>query len=133
MSSNDEISLANQSFYDAFESLSAEAMGNVWLNSGSVRCVHPGWRAVVGWQPVMNSWQAIFENTSSMQFILTEIEISEEGELGIVTCIENIMAGIGESERMGAVQATNMFLNQGGAWRMILHHASPIAHIMKEE
>jgi hypothetical protein len=133
MSADNEISLANQSFYDAFESLSADAMGEVWLNSEFVRCVHPGWRAVAGWQPVMNSWQAIFENTSSMQFILTEVEISEENDLGVVTCIENIMAGVGEFERMGAVQATNMFVRQEDSWKMILHHASPIAHVVKEE
>ncbi|MDP6117492.1 MAG: nuclear transport factor 2 family protein [Planctomycetota bacterium] len=131
--SSEEITRANESFYAAFEALDVETMGDVWLKSDSVRCVHPGWRTVSGWEPVMTSWQAIFENTSSMQFILTEVEISEEGDVGIVTCIENIMAGVGESERMGAVQATNIFVKQESAWKMILHHSSPIAHLVKEE
>lgn len=102
-------------------------MAKVWLRSDRIRCVHPGWRLLLGWNPVMESWAAIFKNTHRMQFILTEVSIDVMGDLGIVSCIENIVSESGQGDQFAAVQATNLFLRLDQRWQMILHHASGMA------
>jgi hypothetical protein len=48
-----------------------------------------------------------------------------------VTCAENILAGgPGDAEmtvvRDAKVLATNIFQREGGAWKLVLHHGSPV-------
>jgi len=124
---------ANQSFFDAFENLDFEGMKSVWLHSEAIRLVHPGWRAISGWSGVMESWRAIFSSSVNMQFILTETELHTEGDIGIVTCIANIVAGTGESEQFGAIQATCVFVLRDGKWQLMVHHGSPVVHITPSE
>jgi hypothetical protein len=64
MSDRQAILEANRIFYQAFASLDADAMGAVWLRDPRIICIHPGWNRLVGWGPVMNSWERIFEASS---------------------------------------------------------------------
>jgi ketosteroid isomerase-like protein len=98
---------ANLAFYRAFERLEAEKMREIWLHSARVQCTHPGWRRLVGYAAVMDSWERIFENTFEMSFDLTNVEISVAGALAWV-------------------EATNLFERHGGEWRMVHHHGSPV-------
>ena len=50
------------------------------------------------------------------------------GDLGYVTCVENLVSEEGDStDYLGAVLATNLFERRRGEWRMIHHHASPFS------
>ena len=62
-----------------------------------------------------------------MQFVVTHVEAWVEGALGWVTCEENIIQVTGGEPHYGTVYATNIFRREGEAWRMVVHHASPIA------
>ena len=45
----------NSTFYKAFESFDINMMEKVWLKEGYIRCIHPGWSLLKGWEPVMDS------------------------------------------------------------------------------
>ncbi|MGH8338652.1 MAG: nuclear transport factor 2 family protein, partial [Gammaproteobacteria bacterium] len=80
----DAVLAANAAFYRAFESLNLTRMEAVWLHAAHVKCVHPGWGLLVGWGPVMESWQRIFANTVALQFSLTALRVEIIGDLAWV-------------------------------------------------
>ena len=120
------VRLANLAFYRAFESLEVVKMQEIWLHSARIQCTHPGWRRLVGYAAVMDSWERIFENTFEMSFELTGVEISVVGELAWVVCTENITGRTDDSVSRSQVEATNLFERHGGQWRMVHHHGSPV-------
>lgn len=120
-----ELREANERFYRALESLDLAAMDQVWAHDPEVRCIHPGWEALAGWEPVRTSWQQIFRGTRWMRVIPTDVRLQVIGEVGIVSCSENITASQDDEVGVAVAQATNLFRRTGEGWRLILHHASP--------
>ncbi len=117
---------ANRGFYRAFESLDIIEMGKVWAQGEPVRCVHPGWALLQGWEEVMGSWQRIFENATMMQFTITGLEVTVEGAWAWVACTENIMSVNDAQVAESRVQATNIYKLGEGKWLMVHHHGSPM-------
>ena len=122
-----EVREVNQKFYQALESLDLEAMEGVWLHHDLVRCVHPGWPMLAGWDSVRESWEEIFRNTESMLVSTRDVALHIEGGVGWVTCTERVTSKRADRSETALVQATNLFLRRDGEWKMVLHHASPLA------
>jgi ketosteroid isomerase-like protein len=117
---------ANLAFYRAFESLDAEKMEAVWVRSARAQCTHPGWRRLVGFSAVMDSWRRIFENTFGMKFDITGVEIAVSGDLAWVVCTENITSQTYDGVSQSQVEATNVFERHEGRWLVVHHHGSPV-------
>ena len=62
-----EIEEANARFYRAFEGLDLQEMEAVWARGEHVKCIHPGWGLLTGWDAVRASWETIFKNTVEIQ------------------------------------------------------------------
>jgi len=122
----EEVTRANQAFYEAFESLDIGKMDQVWAHQEYVTCIHPGWSLRVGWPAVRDSWVLIFNNTFSMKFELTEMQVQVAGDLGWVICTENITSRQEDAPVESRVLATNLFERIGDEWFMIHHHGSPV-------
>jgi ketosteroid isomerase-like protein len=122
----EEVTRTNQEFYDAFESLDIARMDRVWAHQDYVTCIHPGWALRVGWPEVRDSWVLIFNNTFSIKFELTEIQVQVAGDLAWVICTENITSRQGESTQESQVLATNLYERINGRWVIIHHHGSPV-------
>ncbi|MEW6245181.1 MAG: nuclear transport factor 2 family protein [Nitrospirota bacterium] len=122
----EEVTRANQAFYDAFESLDIARMDKVWAHLEYVTCIHPGWSQRVGWPAVRDSWVLIFNNTFSMKFELTEIQIQVAGDIAWVICTENITSRQDDQPIESRVLATNLYERIGDEWLMIHHHGSPV-------
>lgn len=126
----DAVTAANQELYAAFEEADLDRMQAVWDEADDVCCVHPGWPLIVGRARVMRSWSVLMANTSYIQFFLTGVTASVDGDTAVVVCEENILTGLDDaSEGLGGSQrvvATNVFRRREGAWRLWLHHASPV-------
>ena len=116
---------ANDRFYRALEGLDLETMDGLWLHAPWVRCVHPGWDAIGGWTAVRLSWEQIFASTRWMRVTPTGVDIASFGDVGIVSCSENISSTEDGDVGLAVAQATNVFLKTPEGWRMIIHHASP--------
>jgi ketosteroid isomerase-like protein len=124
---------ANAAFYSAFEARDLDAMAEVWERSERASVTHPGWPRLGGWGRVAGSWDAIFRHTPYIQFVLTDERVDVVGDAAWVTVDENILqaADADESGTAGAlagarVAATNVFVRHGQAWRMVMHHGSPV-------
>jgi ketosteroid isomerase-like protein len=115
---------AKARFYQAFESLELARMDEVWSHGNHVRCVHPGWRLLCGWDAVRQSWEAIFRGSAEMRFGITDVDVHVEGDVAMVTCRENILSHARGQIAVTALVATNVFERQEGEWLMIHHHAS---------
>src|SRR5262249_40596798 len=113
-------------FYRAFESLNLARMEDVWLRAAHGKCVHPGWALLVGWGPVMESWQRIFANTVAMRFTLTAVRVDVSGDLAWVVLTENRESQQREGTDAAEVQATTIFHRHEGRWFLVHHHGSPI-------
>jgi len=115
---------ANARFYQAFESLELARMDDIWSHGHHVRCVHPGWLLLSGWDAVRQSWDAIFRGSAEMRFGITDIDVHVEGDVALVTCRENILSHARGQIAVTALVATNLFERRDGEWLMIHHHAS---------
>ncbi len=122
----DAINQANAAFYRAFEALDLRAMEEVWAHGEHVKCVHPGWPLLTGWEAVRASWETIFLNTQEMRFTLTDVRVAAAGDLAWVTCTENILSDTDGRVGVTSILATNLFERDRGAWRMVHHHASHV-------
>ena len=100
-------------------------MERLWLHEAWVRCIHPGWDVLVGWETVRQSWEQIFASTSWIRVTPTSVDVQVLGDVGIVACAENITATSDGDVGVAVAQATNLFLRTPEGWRMFHHHASP--------
>jgi len=125
MSEVDELRAVNERFYKALEELDLEQMERLWLHEPWVRCIHPGWDVLVGWEHVRESLEQIFASTGWMRVTPTECNIHVFGDVGMVACAENITASRDSDVGVAVAQATNLFRRTPEGWRMFHHHASP--------
>ena len=116
---------ANLAFYRAFETLDLAQMEGVWALAEPVTCIHPGWRLLAGWQAVMESWERIFDNSTAMQFTVTDAEATVAGDWAWVTCAEHLTSVVDGRVGEATVQATNIYRKRGDRWLMVHHHGSP--------
>jgi len=126
MTDRDAVLEANAAFYAAFESLDRKRMEEVWLCAPYIKCVHPGWGLLVGWGPVMQSWERIFSGTLEMRFTLTGAQAEVCGDLAWVVLTENIDSRHHDGKVEAHVQATNLFERRDQRWFLVHHQGSPI-------
>ncbi len=122
-----EVEEANARFYRVFESMDLERMDQIWAHGDHVRCVHPGWCMMAGWDAVRRSWETIMKNSGEMRFSIGDVHASVESGFGWVTCTENILSETRGNISVTSLLATNIFeRDERGEWLMIHHHASHI-------
>lgn len=119
-----ELLAANEAFYLAFQKADIDAMDRLWANGPEDVCIHPGWAPTRGAINVRNTWRRLFASGERLSFRLGDIHAEIHGEVGVVHLVENIWADPGGL--VGRVAATNLFRRIDGAWKMVLHHGSPM-------
>ena len=117
---------ANESFYQAIRDGDLDRMKTLWMNDDEVKCVHPGWPMLYGWDSVSQSFKSIFENGGVIGIELFDISAQVSGEVAWVICVEKISHTFGEQVQSGYAQSTNIFIKDGGDWLLSVHHASPM-------
>ncbi len=122
----EEVTLANEEFYRAFESLDIGKMDKIWAQREYVTCIHPGWSIKEGWPKVRDSWVVIFNNVFSMNVSLSDVQIQVAHDVAWVTCTENITSRHGDNTQNSRVVATNLYERLDASWKIIHHHGSPL-------
>lgn len=135
MTGDDAVLSANRAFYDALETGDIDLMGAVWADSDCV-CVHPSTAPIHGRAAVLRSLSLIMANTSYIQFFITDVAVTRSGDRAVVTHTENILTsgmetgeddgGPSEALLSARAAALNVFVRQGGGWRMWVHHATSV-------
>jgi ketosteroid isomerase-like protein len=119
MTDRDTLLAGNAAFYSAFQRGDYEAMASLWALENSISCVHPGWPALIGRDAVMGSWHAILGGGANGPISFHDCNAILTGREGRVLCIESIGGHL--------LQATNIFHQILGSWKLVHHQSSPIA------
>jgi ketosteroid isomerase-like protein len=126
-SDEEEVLTANRTFYAALHALDMAAMAQVWLHAHWVKCLHPGWDLLVGWDEVRESWQEIFRSTEQMMMTVSRPLVHVAGDTAWVCCQENVTTASKDDISSALIEATNIFLRRDGRWLMVHHHTTPLA------
>ena len=129
--SESEVLASNEAFYDAFNSRDMDAMDRLWAKLAPVVCLHPGSTALHGRSQVIRSWQSILSSDGAPRVSVEGPRVVMLGETAMVLCYERVTD---PDTGTGAVlAATNVFVREGGEWRLVHHHSSAIGRIVTEE
>lgn len=112
---------ANRAFYDAFTRRDGTAMAAVWAREHAVACTHPGWEVLHGRQAVVSSFRAILAAPDAPDVRASDEHAFVMGDAAFVTCTEHVSGA--------ELSATNVFVRESGAWKMVHHHASATARM----
>jgi len=115
---------ANSAFYRAFARRDLPAMEALWAEGAAVACIHPGWDALRGREAVMESWRSLLEGEAP-DIDCAAASAHVAGDVAWVLCRERIPGA-------PPVAATNVFVREGGAWRICHHHAGLVAQANEE-
>ena len=118
LADTDAVLSANLEFYRAFTNRDAAAMERLWAAEAPVVCIHPGWTPLAGRAVVLQSWRDIMANPESPHVMCHDDRVFFYGDVAIVLCEEELDSG--------HLAATNMFVREGGEWRMVHHQSGPI-------
>jgi ketosteroid isomerase-like protein len=117
VSDTETVLFANDAFYAAFSGRDWQAMAQVWSDREPVTCLHPGWPPLAGRDEVLESWRSILtaEGAPEVQWRAPQAFVT--GDVARVICFEVI----GDT----ALVATNLFVREGAAWRLVHHQSGP--------
>jgi hypothetical protein len=113
-----EVLAANQAFYEAFARGDFAVIDALWARRAPVACIHPGWGALHGREEVMASWRSILEGGSRPPVRCIRPTAWVLGESAYVVCGERIQGA--------ELVATNLFVREDGAWKLVHHQAGPV-------
>jgi ketosteroid isomerase-like protein len=125
MDDQTQVQEANARFYEAVSSQSLAQIDAVWSHASWIKCVHPGWELLVGWQKIRESWENIFRNAEYLRITISNVAIEIRSEVAWVVCTENIASAHEANYQTATAQATNIYHKIEGVWLLVHHHASP--------
>ena len=108
---------ANEAFYRAMRQGDLDAMEALWARGRAVSCTHPSGPPIFGRAAVMESWRLILSHNAP-DIRPDEPQAIVTGKTAMVLCAERI----GHSTLI----ASNAWVREDGAWRMVTHQAAPV-------
>lgn len=126
-----EVLAANAAFYAAFSAGDLRAMDALWASEHAVTCTHPGRAVIESREEVMHTWGLIFRSQQRLTAAPEGPSVCLSGGMAVVTCYERLRNPRGEA--LGILAATNVFVREGDAWKLVHHHASGLASEEAEE
>ena len=118
MSQENIVQFANEAFYLTFATRDADSMDAVWSTRDNVTCIHPGWQPLIGRDSVMKSWRDILRNSEAPEIHCEHARACIDGTMAYVLCTEILAEG--------QLAATNIFVLEDKAWKMVHHQAGPM-------
>lgn len=117
---------AEQAFYRAFELADVAEMMAVWAEEEEIVCVHPGGKRFSGVVEVRESWREIFSQGPRLRFRLAGNRVFSGRMVSVHSVYEHV-AIAGDPQPVNPVLSTNVYVLSDRGWRMLVHHASPLA------
>ncbi|MCC5812573.1 MAG: nuclear transport factor 2 family protein [Ectothiorhodospiraceae bacterium] len=119
---------AADAFYAAFAARDINAMMGVWSQRDDIICIHPMSDRLQGRDAIRQSWAALFHEAPPMQFANRRQQMALLQDAALQTLEERIVLLDRPDPGPGSpLLATNVFVPEEDGWRMLLHHASPLA------
>lgn len=111
----------NAAFYRAFTRGDIAAMRSLWAERAELLCFHPGGSLLRGRTQVLGAWQQILAAPPPLDMRCHDPQVHVHGSVAILTCYE------GNGAQAPHLAATNVFVLEDGRWKMMHHHAGPLA------
>lgn len=115
---------AESAFYEAFRTLDANQMREVWAATADVFCVHPGGPLLTGRDAVLGSWMEIFASADPPHLEHRVLQRRESDGIAVHLVEERIRPSGSKSKSQALVFATNVYTLTDTGWRLLSHHAS---------
>ncbi len=119
-----ELIAANRELYHRVGERDQAGVAALWASTVPVACIHPGWPPLIGREAVLQSWGEILRNPRSPEIRCHDERPVLYGGFGLVLCLELVEGTM--------LAATNVFIQEEGAWRLIHHQSSPVASEIAE-
>jgi ketosteroid isomerase-like protein len=126
MSAENEVGAASRQFYAALNSVAngdARPMADIWSQSADATTMHPIGGRQVGWNQVWDSWQQVAAIASEGRVTLGDQLIRVVGDAAYELGTEHVVMTLAGHSVRGEVRVTNIYRREGGAWRIVHHHA----------
>lgn len=122
----DDVTVANEAFYDAFSARDMAQMDAVWAHEAYVRVIYPTSTEIdAGWDAVRAHWQDAFDLFSEIGISMPEPDVRAGDQVAWVVGLEQVQARLASGEDVSfTTMATNVFERSGDKWLMVHHHAS---------
>jgi len=112
---------AEIAFYEAIERSDIQALGNVWSQDENIVCIHPGANRIEGRTKVLESFSDMFAESPAIGFSISDALHTESDGLAIHLVREEIEL---DGQLVSIMVSTNIYHQEDGGWRMLLHHSS---------
>ena len=122
----EKVLAANVAFYEAMRSLDLARMEAAWLQEDWVRCLHPGWELLLGWEEVQRSWAAIFQSTGQMLIAISRPLVQIVGDTAWVSCLEDVTITQADGFSSALIETTNIFVRRQDRWLLVHRHTTPL-------
>lgn len=110
---------ANEAFYRALGAADAQAMDAIWARRAPVTCLHPGWTLLSGREAVLASWAGILGNPNQPRIVGGGASVALLGDGAALVLCREVVSG-------APLYATNVFVREDGAWRLVHHQSGPV-------
>lgn len=117
MSNEARILFANEAFYAAFARADMPAMEVLWSHTHPVSVIHPGAAITRGRGDVLASWAAILDGVDRFDIEFRQPVVQMLEGSALVLCYERVGAH--------SLIATNVFVREGDAWKLVHHQSGP--------
>ena len=115
---------AEAAFYWAFSSIDLDLMTAVWADGETTMCIHPGSSLLRGKTAVVQSWAEIFSGSEPPLIECLFVDGFATEDLVVRLVEETIRPRDKPLKAASRILATNIYLRDGGSWRLVEHHAS---------
>jgi len=104
-----------------------KALHDVWSQDNTILMfdVPPPGR-FQGWDQIGRLWKDFFEKVSEIHMTVDAVRVEAQGSLGYATYDWSMTGRLGAYPLEDRGQATAIYRKEGGAWRMIHAHYSPV-------
>ncbi|MEX2304436.1 MAG: nuclear transport factor 2 family protein [Bryobacterales bacterium] len=126
---------ATAKFYSALQVMftgDASPMKDVWSHADDVTFMGPAGEIKRGWPAVLADWerQAALKLGGDVQPV--DVQVMMGQDLAMTSGWERGQnVGADGKEEVVSIRATNVFRNEGGAWKMISHHTDLLPFLAK--
>ena len=117
---------AEQAFYRAFELADLVEMMAVWAEEEEIVCVHPGGGRRSGVVEVREAWRQVFAQGPRLRFRLAGNRVFSGRMMSVHSVYEHVTVS-GDPRPANPILSTNIYVLTDRGWRMLVHHASPLA------
>jgi ketosteroid isomerase-like protein len=119
------VKAATQAFYAVLSARDIDAMRKVWASEGNRFNIGPRAQTASVGADALGSFVATFARYSDSKITFEQTQLGINGPAAWVTGIERSQQTLKNGEvQTGTNLGTNIFVNQGGRWLMVGHHAS---------